>query len=34
MNNKPNVLEGLILFLIFSATLAMLMYGIVLKLMN
>ena len=34
MKNKPNVLEGLILFLIFSATLAMLMYGIVLKLMN
>ncbi len=34
MKNKPNVLEGLILFLAFSATLAMLMYGIVLKLMN
>ncbi len=34
MKNKPNVLEGLILFLAFSVTLAMLMYGIVLKLMN
>ena len=34
MKNKPNVLEGLILFLIFSATLATLMYGIVIKLIK
>jgi hypothetical protein len=34
MKNKPNVLEGIILFLAFSITLAMLIYGIVLKLVE
>lgn len=33
MKNKSNVLEGIILFLAFSITLAMLIYGIVLKLL-
>lgn len=32
--NKLNVLEGMILFLAFSITLAMLIYGIVLKLVD
>ena len=32
--NKSNVLEGIILFLAFSITLAMLIYGIVLKLVE
>lgn len=32
--NKSNVLEGIILFLAFSITLAMLIYGIVLKLVD
>ena len=34
MKNKQNVLEGIILFLAFSITLAMLIYGIVLKLVD
>jgi len=33
MKNKPNVLEGIILFLAFSLTVGMLIYGIVLKLL-
>ncbi len=33
-SNKSNVLEGIILFLAFSITLAMLIYGIVLKLVD
>ncbi len=33
-SNKSNVLEGIILFLAFSITLAMLIYGIVLKLVE
>ncbi len=32
--NKSNVLEGIILFLAFSVTLAMLIYGIVSKLVE
>ena len=34
MKNKPNVLEGIILFLAFSLTVGMLIYGIVLKLVD
>ena len=34
MKKKSNVLEGIILFLAFSITLAMLIYGIVLKLLE
>jgi hypothetical protein len=33
-STKPNVLEGLIMFLAFSTTLAMIIYGIVLKLVE
>lgn len=33
-SNKSNVLEGIILFLSFSITIAMLIYGIVLKLVD
>lgn len=34
MKKKSNVLEGIILFLAFSVTLAMLIYGIVSKLVQ
>lgn len=33
-SNKPNVLEGLTMFLVFATTLAMLIYAIVLKLVE
>ncbi len=33
-STKPNVLEGLIMFLAFSTTLSMIIYGIVLKLVE
>jgi len=34
MKNKSNVLEGIILFIAFSLTVGMLIYGIVLKLVD
>lgn len=34
MKKKPNVLEGIIMFLAFSLTVGMLIYGIVLKLVE
>ena len=33
-SSKPNVLEGIIMFLAFSTTLAVLIYGIVSKLVD